>query len=102
MSEIDHEVGQTGTAVLEPRQQRIVSHLPQWRVLLHNDDASDMDYVVDTIRMLTPLTRQDAVLCMREAHDSGVALLLTTHREKAELLQEQFTSRRLSVTIEPE
>jgi ATP-dependent Clp protease adapter protein ClpS len=36
-----------------------------------------------------------------EAHDAGVALLLVTHRERAELIQEQFQTRGLTVTIEP-
>ena len=30
-----------------------------------------------------------------------VALLLVTHRERAELIQEQFQTRGLTVTIEP-
>ncbi|MCH7572875.1 MAG: hypothetical protein IH891_08175 [Planctomycetes bacterium] len=42
-----------------------------------------------------------AIECMLEAHKSGLALLLSTHREHAELLQEQFTSKRLTVTIQP-
>jgi ATP-dependent Clp protease adapter protein ClpS len=36
-----------------------------------------------------------------EAHESGVALLMVTHRERAELIQEQFQTRGLTVTIEP-
>jgi ATP-dependent Clp protease adapter protein ClpS len=38
---------------------------------------------------------------MLEAHKRGLALLVSTHREHAELLQEQFTSKKLTVTIEP-
>jgi ATP-dependent Clp protease adaptor protein ClpS len=75
--------------------------LPPWKVLLHNDDVNDMLYVVETIRELTALNRQQALLRMIEAHKSGVALLLTTHREHAELLSDQFASKRLTVTIEP-
>jgi ATP-dependent Clp protease adaptor protein ClpS len=75
--------------------------LPPWKVLLHNDDVNDIQFVVETIVMLTPLAMQDAVLRMKEAHDTGVALLLTTHRERAELYQLQFSSRNLTVTIEP-
>jgi ATP-dependent Clp protease adaptor protein ClpS len=70
-------------------------------VLLHNDDANSMEYVVETIVELTPLNEQDAVLRMKEAHESGVALLLTTHKERAELYLEQFRSKQLVVTIEP-
>jgi ATP-dependent Clp protease adapter protein ClpS len=39
---------------------------------------------------------------MLEAHQRGISLLLTTHREHAELLHEQFHSKHLTVTIEPE
>ncbi|MCE9591378.1 MAG: ATP-dependent Clp protease adaptor ClpS [Planctomycetes bacterium] len=76
-------------------------HLPPWKVLLHNDDVNEEIYVVETIVMLTTLNEQDATDRMVEAHTSGVALLLTTHRERAELIQQQFSSRNLTVTIEP-
>jgi ATP-dependent Clp protease adapter protein ClpS len=75
--------------------------MPPWKVLLHNDDVNDIGYVVDTILELTALTPQMALLRMLEAHHAGLSLLVTTHREYAELLQEQFQSRRLAVTIEP-
>ena len=38
---------------------------------------------------------------MKEAHETGIALLLVTHKERAELYQEQFQSKGLTVTIEP-
>ncbi len=75
--------------------------LPPWRVLLHNDEVNEMPYVVDAIIALTTLGRHDAVMRMMEAHQRGLSLLLTTHREHAELLSEQFRSKRLKVTIEP-
>ena len=70
-------------------------------MLLHNDDVNDMLYVTDTITELTSLNRHDAVLRMLEAHNTGLALLLTTHREHAELLCEQFASKHVTVTAEP-
>ncbi len=101
----DHEEdGGTATATRErtkpARPKR--KHLPTWRVLLHNDDANDILYVVDSIQEITAMQRQDAELRTLEAHNTGVALLLVTHRERAELIQEQFASRQLTVTIEPE
>ena len=75
--------------------------LPPWKVLLHNDDKNTFDYVKATITQLTSLNDQDAELRMTEAHKTGVALLLTTHKERAELYQEQFTSKGLVTTIEP-
>ncbi len=86
-----------GTAPVRPRTRR----LPPWRILLHNDNVNDMPYVVETIVALTKLNRHDAVVRMLEAHNKGLSLLLTTHREHAELLDEHFPSKRLKVTIEP-
>lgn len=76
-------------------------HLPQWKVLLHNDDVNVVEYVINTIIMLTPLDEQQAVQRTQEADKTGVALLLVTHKERAELYQEQFQSKGLTVTIEP-
>src|SRR3954447_21707973 len=97
-----------GTATAKPTAARKTSpkrkpprHLPQWKVLLHNDDKNDMGFVVKTVMELTPLNEQEAKLRTVEANDTGVALLLTTHKERAELYQEQFTSKGLVVTIEP-
>jgi ATP-dependent Clp protease adaptor protein ClpS len=75
--------------------------LPPWKVLLHNDDKNDIEYVVTTIMSLTTLNAEDAVQRTVEAHKTGVALLLTTHKERAELYKDQFASKGLTVTIEP-
>lgn len=75
--------------------------LPQYRVLLHNDDVNDFDYVIASVVELTPLGLQRAVIATMEAHNTGVALLMVAHKERAELVQEQFTSKQLTVTIEP-
>jgi ATP-dependent Clp protease adaptor protein ClpS len=97
-----------GTAVAEPKKKNKKSPkksppglLPLWKVLLHNDDKNAMDFVILSIVELTPLNEQDAKLKMIEAHETGVALLLTTHKERAELYKDQFQSKGLTVTIEP-
>ena len=79
-----------------------LDRMPQWKVLLHNDDVNDVMFVVKAIIELVHVQREEAMLRMLEAHETGVALLLTTHRERAELIQDQFTSKQLTVTIEPE
>lgn len=99
--------GTGGTAVAtvpEVRTQpdRRVDVMPPWKVLLHNDDLSAMEDVVKAIKHLTSLTLEESVTCMLEAHEQGVALLLTTHKEHAELLVEQFCTKLLTVTIEPD
>lgn len=98
----------SGTATAKPKhsakkapQKKPPQMMPPWKVLLHNDDKNEMGFVVATVMELTPLKEQEAELCTVEAHKTGVALLLTTHKERAELYQEQFTSKGLTVTIEP-
>lgn len=99
----DSSTGSTTTLQTRPRTAPPrVDRLPPWRVLLHNDDVNDDLYVIATIRQLMALPPADAMQRMLEAHKTGIALLVTTHREHAELLQEQFQSKRLTVTIEPE
>jgi len=90
-----------GAAVKEAPKKTPPKQLPPYRVLLHNDDKNDMAFVIVSIVELTPLKEQDALLRMKEAHDTGVALLLVTHKERAELYQEQFKTKGLTVTIEP-
>lgn len=75
--------------------------LPPWKVVLHNDHVNTMEGVVQTILQLTPLSEAAAVRRMLEAHQRGRALLMTTHRERAELYKQQFASKRLLVTIGP-
>lgn len=75
--------------------------MPPWKVLLHNDDVNEVGFVVDTIVELTPLAREEAFLRMQEANDDKVALLLVTHKERAELYKDQFQTKGLTVSIEP-
>jgi ATP-dependent Clp protease adaptor protein ClpS len=75
--------------------------LPQFRVLIHNDDHVDAEYVVKTLRELMAFDESQAIIVMLEAHETKVVLLIVTHKERAELIQEQFRSKRLKVTIEP-
>ncbi len=90
----------TAPAVKERPALGPVDHLPPYRVLLHNDDRLEMDHVVDTLVQLTPLDLSGATVVMLEAHKRGVALVLVTHRERAELYVDQFRSKRVTVTIE--
>ena len=76
-------------------------HLPPYKVLLHNDDKNTFEHVILTLIELTPLDFDEATQITFEADESGVALVLVTHKERAELYQEQFKSKSLVVTIEP-
>jgi len=75
--------------------------LPPYKVLLHNDSINEVSYVVRSIIELTHMNRLDAQQRTLEAHHTGLALLLVTHKERAELFVEQFTSKGLTVSAEP-
>ena len=102
---IESESGGAATAVAPVKERakpkRVPKQLPPYRVLLHNDDVNTFDYVIKTILMLTTIPPQEALVKTIEAHEAGLVLLLVTHRERAELYEEQFRSRNLTVTIEP-
>lgn len=105
MADKDTDKPQEQTAVKEAVKPSPVRKppqpLPQYKVLLHNDDVNDMIYVVGTIVELTPLDVDQAKQRTIEADKTGVSLILITHKERAELYQEQFASKKLTVSIEP-
>jgi ATP-dependent Clp protease adaptor protein ClpS len=75
--------------------------LDQYKVLLHNDDESEMLYVVRSIVEIAHLAPKQALAVMLEAHTEGVSLVAVTHQELAELYRDQFRSKGLTATIEP-
>jgi ATP-dependent Clp protease adaptor protein ClpS len=96
----DQGSADTGTALAKPKEKTAPGLLPPYKVLLHNDETNDMLFVVEKVCELTPLSTEDAVEKMFEAHQTGVALLLVTHKERAELYCEQFATYQLDVTTE--
>lgn len=99
---VDPGEATTTVAVRKPAPaKRRPKKLPPYNVLLHNDDVNTFEHVIRSILRLTTIGPEEAVLKTLEAHETGVALLLVTHRERAELYVEQFASLSLTVTIEP-
>ena len=102
----DPDDSSVGTATKEVTKEKPVDRkpglLPPFKVLLHNDEVNDFEHVIKTIKLLTTLSSDEATHRTLEAHVAGVALLLVTHKERAELYQEQFASASLTVTIEPD
>ncbi|MGD0090714.1 MAG: ATP-dependent Clp protease adaptor ClpS [Planctomycetota bacterium] len=101
-----------GPAVLEPQQATVVKEevrlAPLYRILVHNDDVTPMDFV---IRMLLEVFRKneaDAVEIMLKAHTSGVALVAVLPLEEAEFRVDQAHAQArtakypLTFTYEPE
>lgn len=74
--------------------------LPPYKVLLHNDDVNTILDVVNAICQVIHMEMGIAIEKMLEAHHKGISLLLVTHKERAELYQDQLQSYGLTVTIE--
>jgi ATP-dependent Clp protease adapter protein ClpS len=75
--------------------------LPPYKVILHQDRASELMFVVRTVMELTRLCREEATQKMWETYHYGRSLLLVTYKERAELYVEQFASKGLLASIEP-
>ena len=86
---------------LPQKTDREPQQLPPFKVLLHNDDVNTFEHVIISVMKVTALSPEEALLRTLEAHETGVALLLTTHLERAELYQEQLATFQLTSTIEP-
>lgn len=74
--------------------------LAPWKVVLRHDDLNDPQYIVEALLAITQLETREAEQRTSEAQDRGESLLLTTHRERAELYERQLGKRNLHVTIE--
>lgn len=86
---------------------------PPFAVVLHNDDANGMDYVVSVLRKIFGYSVEKCVELMLEAHEKGKAAVWVGALEVAELKADQIRScgpdpqqkakgaATLGVTVEP-
>lgn len=65
---------------------------PRWKVILHNDDVTTFDFVIDLLITLFRKPHLEAVRLTYEVHQSGSALVVVTSFERAELYLEQVRS----------
>ena len=81
---------------------------PRFKVLLHNDDVTTMNFVVDILVSIFHRNHQDAIKIMLEVHNEGVGLAAVLTQEEAEFRIEQAVSKArtakfpLALTMEPE
>jgi ATP-dependent Clp protease adaptor protein ClpS len=89
---------------VETIEKRDVSRklAPNYKVLLHNDDFNGMEYVVHVLITTVPqLSEPQAINVMMEAHEHGMALVITCPQEHAEFYSETLKSHGLISSIEP-
>jgi ATP-dependent Clp protease adaptor protein ClpS len=81
---------------------------PLYRVLIHNDDVTPMDFVVTVLRNIFKLSAPDAVEVMYIAHHTGLALVQILPKSEAEnrIAKAQFAAGMegypLKFSMEPE
>ncbi len=75
--------------------------IPPYKVILHNDDHNEMNFVIRALRKSVPsLSQEDAIQIMLTAHNEGTAVVIVCPREAAELYQGRILSFGLNCTIE--
>ncbi len=85
------------------KQSTVRKTSPLYRVLLHNDPFNGMEYVVQALIQVVPsLTQPQAINIMMEAHNNGMALVITCDLEPAEFYCESLLAKGLTSTIEPD
>jgi len=83
-------------------EEALLRLIPDYRVILHNDDHNTMDHVVvSLLRVVASLSPEDAVRIMFEAHEHGQASVITCPKETAEHYRDGLESCGLTATIEP-
>jgi ATP-dependent Clp protease adaptor protein ClpS len=76
--------------------------LPQWKVLVHNDDVNTYEHVIRSFMDILRMEVTAAMVKTTEVDRTGAAVVCVTHREHAELIQGQLHSKSLTASIEPD
>lgn len=94
--------------VTEVEEEVQTRHCPRYKVFIHNDDITPMEFVVHVLTTIFTLPHKQAVRVMFEAHTTGVAFVAAYSLEQAEFRVEQAHSLArsakypLTFTYEPE
>lgn len=65
-------------------QQQETAYEPMFRVIIHNDDVTPMDFVVHVLRSIFMLLMPDAINIMYTAHYRGEAVVQILPKSEAE------------------
>ena len=65
-------------------QQQETAYEPLYRVIIHNDEVTPMDFVVHVLRSIFMLLMPDAVKVMYTAHYRGEAVVQILPKSEAE------------------
>jgi ATP-dependent Clp protease adaptor protein ClpS len=74
----------------KPVDKKKPKKLPPWNVILLNDDDHSYEYVIEMLQALFAYPPERGYQLAKEVDTEGRVILLTTHREKAELKRDQI------------
>lgn len=74
----------------KPQRDERVNQMPQYNVILLNDDDHTYDYVIVMLASIFGHSQEKAFLMAKEVDNSGRVIVDTTSKERAELKQEQI------------
>ena len=72
------------------KRHRKIKKLPPFNVVLLDDDDHTYDYVISMLRSIFGHTEERAFELAKEVDSAGRVIVLTTHREHAELKRDQI------------
>ena len=108
MAERTRTPGDTAVAVPKSRSARKTANPPLFKVLLHNDDYTTMEFVVEVLQAVFHHDLQRATRIMLHVHQRGVGVAGSYPMEVAETKAEKVMSLAraaefpLLCTLEPE
>lgn len=108
MAEAPRNPGDTAVAIPKTRTGRKVAEPPRFKVLLHNDDYTTMEFVVEVLRTVFHHDVDRATRIMLAIHHRGVGVAGAYPKEIAETKAEKVMSLAraaefpLLCTVEPE
>jgi ATP-dependent Clp protease adaptor protein ClpS len=73
--------------------------LPPWNVVLLDDNDHTYEYVIEMLQNLFTFPKEEAFQKAKEVDTAGRVILLTTHKELAELKRDQILSYGADVRI---
>ena len=101
-------MGRVATPDVETTVDQEVALEPPWRVIVHNDDVTPYDFVIQVLISIFKLSAEIAEHVTLTAHVTGRALVVARPRREAETLvaKAHFAARLedypLTFTLEPE
>lgn len=80
------------STITKPKIKPSVKLAPQWKVIILNDNKTTFEFVIYLLLIIFHKNTKDALRLTREVHETGQTIATITHKERAELLQEQAVS----------